>query len=286
MSNIKEIISDYDQLKCDLILLLFSPLDEHQKEILKTFNDFDIDIKKLENISNNSNIIKLKNTISTISTKYNIHSIKDLENKIIELWDEHHFFDKDLIKVSLHWLNDNNSLGKIYIDMIKENLITNPNIAIGVSSEPIFTLLPEQEEYMEYNLKLLSEPTIDWNLLKNGTPVLENFVNKYNNAKNDTMKKYYHDVIMTGIKSNLCLFDNTYYHSRNSWNTKRDIGLSYLSLYPTSSSNYEVLKDPEFIKEIKEYLLSEEGLEHQLSLYKDNNEDIDKTIVYLKSNNK
>ena len=100
------------------------------------------------------------------------------------------------------------------------------------------------------------------------------------------MKKYYHDVIMNGIKSSMCLLDDVYYHTRDSWKTTNDIGLSYLSLYPISSSNSTVLEDQKFINEIKEYLTSEEGLEHQISLYSKTNENGDKAITYLKTNNK
>ena len=285
MEKVLEAIKDYDKLKCNLELLKFSPLNEYQKEVLKVFNYFDIDMIKIESTSNGSNIlidelIKLKDIINIITSKYNIHSIQEFENRIVELWDTHHFFDIELLRIVLGWVDENNPLGKIYIDMVKENLISNPNVAVGVSSEPIFTLLPKYEKFVDYNLIVLSDTKVDWNLLKNGTPVLESLVYDYNHEINTVMKKYYHDVIMNGIKSAMCLFNNTYYHSRNSWKTKRDIGLCYLSLFPTTSCSI-VLEDPEFINEVKEYLLCDGGLEQQVSLYSDINDDGDKAIIYL-----
>lgn len=45
--------------------------------------------------------------------------------------------------------------------MVKENMIKDPNICIGTSSEPLFTMLPKKQELLIYNLKIIANPLVD-----------------------------------------------------------------------------------------------------------------------------
>ena len=116
-------------------------------------------------------------------------------------------------------------------DAVKENMIKDPNICIGTSSEPLFTMLPKKQELLIYNLKVIANPLVDWTILKNGTIALESFIYAYEKSENEMLKKYYHDIIMIAIKSNMCVFNNKYFKNPRYSCFESVTGLYLLSLY-------------------------------------------------------
>lgn len=269
-----------DKIKNDLLSLNdFSIIDNINKYINR-FNVVDSYSKRL------SNIIIL---INNVRAKYGINSINEFEDKIINYWDEQHIYDIELLSDVVHHIkysiyrNKTTKLDKIYMDMINEDLIDDPNIEIGSSNEPFYTMLPSCEKYIDCNLKVISNSKVDWSLMRNGTTSLEVFVNCYNNEDNKILKKYYHDLIILALKNSLCVFNDVYYNSRNAAGIKKNIGLVYLSLYPSNGYSHK-LNDNIFIDEINDYILSEEGFNHQINMYKDINDDANRAISNMKEN--
>ena len=219
----------------------------------------------------NHEMIRYLNNLIIFAEKYNIDSFEEIENRILELWNQHHIYDESLLKYIIRIDSDN--LYKIYIDMVRENLIKDPNIRIGTSSEPLFTMLPKKKELLIYNLKVIANPLVDWTILKNGTIALEHFIYEYEASENEILKNYYHDIIMTAIKGNMCVFNNRYF-KKSRYNYFESVtGLYLLSLYEDENiqDSHARLSDDNFIKEIKEYLISNDGYNHQLKLYKEHN---------------
>lgn len=294
--NIMDAIKTYKSFKDFLDELIYTTgyvdIDDNQRvEIqgyLKGFNSFDDGIKYLEDKvrvigSYNELTPKIEKFIKRINefiSKTNIHSFNEFGSRIKELWDENHFYDVDLIRIVLCYPEDYN-LGDIYIDMVNESLIENVNKAIGTSSEPIFTMLPNDERYYESNLKLLSSPEVDWKVLRNGTTALEYYIFSYNHATNDTAKKYFHDVIMNAMKSSLCIFNSQFYHHKGCTSIPRVPNIDHLGLYPLDRSF--IISDPDFIEEIRNYLLTSDGINHQESIYTDKCEYCDKIIEDFKN---
>lgn len=214
--------------------------------------------------------------------KYNIDSFEEIENKILKLWNQEHIYDESLLKYIIRIDSDN--LYKIYIDMVRENLIKDPNICIGTSSEPLFTMLPKREELLIYNLKVIANQLVDWTILKNGTIALEHFIYEYEASENEILKKYYHDIIMTDIKGNMCVFNNRYFKNLRYSYFESVTGLYLLSLYEDENiqDSHTRLSNDNFIKEIKEYLISNDGYNHQLELYKEHNLQVDSSLKQIK----
>ncbi len=219
----------------------------------------------------NYKFTKYLNNLIIFAEKYNIDSFEEIENKALKLWSQEHIYDESLLKYIIRIDSDN--LYKIYVDMVRENLIKDPNIRIGTSSEPLFTMLPKKDELLIYNLKIIANPLVDWTILRNGIIALEYFIYEYETSENDTLKKYYHDIIMIAIKGNMCVFNNRYFIDSKHSYIEKDTGLYLLSLYNGKNIQYlhKRLSDNNFIKEIKEYLISDDGYNHQLKLYKENN---------------
>ena len=192
------------------------------------------------------------------------------------------YYNESLLKCIIRIGSD--KLYKIYIDMVRENLIKDPNIRIGTSNEPLFTMLPKKEELLIYNLMVIANPLVDWTILKNGTIALEFFISRYETSENEMLKKYYHDIIMTAIKGKMCVFNNRYFKiSRYSY--LEDVtGLYWLSLYEDENIRdfHKRLSDDNFIKEINEYLISDDGYNHQLELYKEHNLQGDNCLNQIK----
>ena len=168
--------------------------------------------------------------------------------------------------------------------MVRENLIKDPNVHIGTSSEPLFTMLPKKEKLLVYNLKIIASPLVDWTILKNGTIPLEYFICEYEISKDEILKKYFHDIIMSALKENMCVFNNRYIKKTGCSYYERVTGLYLLSLYEVEDVNglHNRLSDDGFIKEINEYLLSDEGYNHQLKLYKEHNLQGDRSLNQIK----
>ena len=168
--------------------------------------------------------------------------------------------------------------------MVRENLIKDPNVYIGTSSEPLFTMLPKKKELLNYNLKIISNTLVDWTILKNGTITLEHFIAEYEASKNEILKKYYRNIIMIAVKGNMCVFNNRYYKNKINGYFERVTGLYLLLLFDDNNiqSLHNRLNDDFLIKEIKEYLISDDGFNHQLELYKEHNHQGDSGLNQIK----
>ena len=293
------IIKEYYNLICEmnyLLILSNGVLEDNEsvqfvKEKILINNNFKhIDIEKnlkyLHNsITNNDLSYKIINYLKNLiifAEKYNIDSFEEIENKILKLWNQEHIYDESLLKYIIRIDSDN--LYKIYIDMVRENLIKDPNVCIGTSSEPLFTMLPKREELLIYNLKVIANQLVDWTILKNGTIVLEHFIYEYETSENEILKNYYHDIIMTAIKGNMCVFNNRYFKNLRYSYFESVTGLYLLSLYEDENiqDSHTRLSNDNFIKEIKEYLISNDGYNHQLELYKEHNLQGDSSLNQIK----
>lgn len=153
-----------------------------------------------------------------------------------------------------------------------------------LQSEPLFTMLPKREELLIYNLKVIANQLVDWTILKNGTIALEYFIYEYEASENEILKKYYHDIIMTAIKGNMCVFNNRYFKKSRYSYFESVTGLYLLSLYEDENiqDSHTRLSNDNFIKEIKEYLISNDGYNHQLELYKKHNLQGDSSLNQIK----
>ena len=256
--------------------------------INSNFKHIDIEniLKYLQSSIDDNNlshkIIDYLKKLIIFAEKYNIDSFEEIEDKILILWDQEHIYDESLLKYIIRI--DSDRLYKIYIDMVRENLIKDPNISIGTSSEPLFTMLPKKKELLIYNLKVIANPLVDWTILRNGTIALESFIYKYETSENEMLKKYYHDIIMIAIKGNMCLFNNRYLKKSSYSYFENVTGLYLLSLYEDENIQgiHNRLNDANFIKEIKEYLISSDGYNHQLELYKEHNLPGDRGLNQIK----
>lgn len=293
------IIKEYYNLICEmnyLLILSNGVLEDNEsvqfvKEKILINNNFKhIDIEKIlkylhNSITNNDlshKIINYLKNLMLFAEKYNIDSFEEIENKILKLWNQEHIYDESLLKYIIRIDSDN--LYKIYIDMVRENLIKEPNVCIGTSSEPLFTMLPKREELLIYNLKVIANQLVDWTILKNGTIALEHFIYEYETSENEILKNYYHDIIMTAIKGNMCVFNNRYFKNLRYSYFESVTGLYLLSLYEDENiqDSHTRLSNDNFIKEIKEYLISNDGYNHQLELYKEHNLQGDSSLNQIK----
>ncbi len=293
------IIKEYYNLICEmnyLLILSNGVLEDNEsvqfvKEKILINNNFKhIDIEKIlkylhNSITNNDLSYKIINYLKNLiifAEKYNIDSFEEIENKILKLWNQEHIYDESLLKYIIRIDSDN--LYKIYIDMVRENLIKDPNIRIGTSSEPLFTMLPKREELLIYNLKVIANQSVDWTILNNGTIALEHFIYEYETSENEILKNYYHDIIMTAIKGNMCVFNNRYFKNLRYSYFESVTGLYLLSLYEDENiqDSHTRLSNDNFIKEIKEYLISNDGYNHQLELYKEHNLQGDSSLNQIK----
>ena len=211
------IIEEYYNLICEmnyLLILLNGVLEDNEtiqfisdnfKHINKTLNYLDNSVDK----DLNHKIINYLNNLIMFAKKYNVNSFEEIEDRILTLWEHEHIYDETLLKYVIRIDSDN--LYKIFIDMVKENLIKDPNVHVGTSSEPLFTMLPKKKKLLIYNLAIIASPLVDWTILKNGTIPLEHFIYEYETTNNEILKKYFHDIIMSALKGNMCVFNNRYF---------------------------------------------------------------------------
>ena len=284
------IIEEYYNLICEmnyLLILLNGVLEDNEtiqfisdnfKHINKTLNYLDNSVDK----DLNHKIINYLNNLIMFAKKYNVNSFEEIEDRILTLWEHEHIYDETLLKYVIRIESDN--LYKIYIDMVRENLIKDPNVHIGTSSEPLFTMLPKKEKLLVYNLKIIASSLVDWTILKNSTIPLEYFICEYETSKDEILKKYFHDIIMSALKGNMCVFNNRYIKKTGCSYYERVTGLYLLSLYEVEDVKglHNRLSNDGFIKEINEYLLSDEGYNHQLKLYKEHNLQGDRSLSQIK----
>ncbi len=293
------IVEEYYSLICKmnyLLILSNGVLEDNEniqfiiEKILINDNFKNIDIEEILKYLHNSiddnnlnhKIIKYLKNLIIFAKTYNIDSFEEIEDKILKLWSQEHIYDGSLLKYIIRI--DSDTLYKIYIDMVRENLIKDPNIRIGTSSEPLFTILPKKEELLIYNLSVIANPLVDWTILRNGVIALESFIYEYETSESEMLKKYYHDIIMIAIKGNMCVFNNRYCKNPKNGYFESKTGLYLLSLFNDKNIQclHSRLSDDNFIKEIKEYLVSDDGYNHQLELYKEHNYQGDSDLNQIK----
>lgn len=308
MIKLLEIILNFENKMISFWISCIQSINE-QNEIIKKYN------LELMNYFNNFKSINLENIINNIpsdgiledyrfkeltsvfgylyeiSQEYDINCINDIIYKLLSIWDLNHTADSLFIKKLMRIIcssqfdfisnkyMDKLLLGKIYIDLVNCSII-DPNEIVGFSSEPLYELLPIGIEYYDTNLKVISNPLINWNMYSNGSHTLDRMCCDYTNSKEKSKEfetKYYHDAIMCAIKSSCSIFNDIF----ENHGIKKYEPL-YVRLMGFSKYNSH-LKDKEFIEEIKEYILSDEGFSHQLDLYTYHNEISDKIIEELKA---
>ena len=244
----------------------------NQVEIVHLFSELEIETEKLYRLINYYSIaVDLYN-------KYQINSLNELCLTILEKWEENKGYDDSIIKNILlietskrkTFPTSEYSLLKIYRDMVSNDMIKNPNLVIGSSSEMLYTLLPNDSSCYEYNLKILSMPNIKWNIMRNGMNPLKDICTDYEKSSTIEEKKYYHDAIISAIKGSCSLFNNVFYWHQN------NEGKFY-------ALNYDILTDMNgnFLDEIHELLLTDEVFNHQLELYTEKNDEADRIIEKL-----
>ena len=211
MEEILKLLNDYLAIinSSTEIWLVFSSLDEDtsikESDLYAYYDNFkSIDINKITLDLNNAflpsykvnRLINVLNLLKSTYDKYGVNNLYELSLKILDNWNNTKFYNDELIKdillIERHnkkLLNFDKSLSKIYKDIVENNMINNPNIPIGSSSERLYTMLPDDDSCYKYNLKVISNPMIDWSIYKNGCNALGSFCLKYNNSKNEKESK-------------------------------------------------------------------------------------------------
>lgn len=305
MEEILILLREYLSIKSSAIeiQLIINSFDEdihaEQSSLFEYFYDFKSIYK--ENISlmlknagvpdeKKERIINALSVLKETFDKYDVNNLDDLSLKISKLWKNSKMYSEELIKNTLliediGWSNlpkSNISLLNIYKDIVEYDMILDPNIPIGTSSERLYTMLPADSSCYKYNLKVISNPMIDWSIYRNGCNPLEHYCALYNRSKNDIERKYYHDLIITAILSSCSLFNNKF-----AWHTpanKTEKMINYYLLVEKNEMNKRKhsINDSSFINEIHELLLTDELFNHQLKLYNEKNEKAEEVIKELK----
>lgn len=295
-----ELLNVYiDILSCMVDMnLIINSLDDSNidMKIFDFFNDYrSVDKNKIYSRINNNissgkidRIIKCSDFLSSVYNNYYVSNLDDLATLILTEWNNNKEYSDEIIKNVLrsvdfkikHFDSPRVSLVKIYKDMVSNDMIKDPNLAIGTSYESLYTKLPSDSSCYEYNLKVISNPMIDWSIYRNGQNPLGHYCLLYNNSKNDSEKKYYHDLIITAISSSCSLFNNKFAWHVYSKKTEETINYYYLT---ESDKKIHSIKDIEFIKEIHDLLLTDKLFNHQMELYTEKNNDADLIINKLKA---
>lgn len=138
----------------------------------------------------------------------------------------------------------------IYRLFIQNNLY-NPNLEYGVSDEPFFTLLPIEPINLFYqtNQMVIANSKTDFHISRNGSDAIENALYHLSNSKNQMVRDYWEDYIMTSITGNCSLLDSRRYHRT--------------FFYEVTPSIFHVMSHLE-LQKIRDYLLSEQGIYKQI----------------------
>lgn len=236
-------------------------------------------------------LIKVLNFLKETYAKYGVNNLDELSLKILNEWNNSKFYSDELIKDILlierpdRWNTlpkSNITLLKIYKDIVDGNMITNPNISVGTSSERLYTMLPDDASCYKHNLKVISNPMIDWSIYRNGRNTLEQYCGLYNDSKNEEEKKYYHDLIITAIFNSCSLFNNKFAWHIPTHKVEEMINYYLLVEKNEINSRTNSINDINFINEIHDLLLTDELFNHQLELYTEKNEDAEEVIKELK----
>lgn len=155
--------------------------------------------------------------IEDIYRKYNVNDIDDLISLVSEYSKQVQIVkDKELIKLLIFLIlnskerkiinYDDSVLKELYKFIIKNNLY-DPNWNIGVSSEPLFVLLPNSSDLYDVNMLVFNNEIIDWNILNNGTDSFTSFVYGYLNSNSEHERYYFLEIIKSAL--NRVDFDST-----------------------------------------------------------------------------
>lgn len=305
MSTLLELVKMYMQIMTNACFAHFYIISEqdNKTDIIDRFrgyfNNFSqINLEELKMYLDKTN---LKDTcidnlfdyisyLKMLNEKYNISNLDDLAAIILNEWDKEHVYSDELIKLILLISNDNeplinhsNLLIKIYLDMVEENMIKNPNISVGTSSEKLYTMLPQLDICYDANLKILANPNIEWDSLRNGMNPFACICYDLNEAQTEEEKAYYINAIKTAISNSCSLFNNRYEKNKNGYYKTYTINYYFMAgLKPHDNLGLNLV-DKQVINELFEFLLSDEIFEHQINLYTEPNEEADKILKELNS---
>ncbi len=206
--------------------------------LLQTIMDDFINIKECyfwidyyNRLDNKEQIDLYNEKINLIYKKYRAKNLNELINVIISI----NYYSKietdlNLCKNVLFSVNqekpnipayDDTVFKKMYTYIISNDLY-NPNWSMGTSSEPLYVLLPIVPDLLETNLLVYNNPTIDWQILNNGSDSFMGFIYKYLESKDDLYKKYYYEIIKTALDTS-CDIDCTLRYKSESKRVKYQI---------------------------------------------------------------
>ena len=264
-------------------------VDPNSLSLYEYFNNFSsVDSEKIALDLKNSNIpydkanriVDALNVLKEVFTKYKVNSLDELSTFILNCWENHKKYNEELIRKVLLIGDSSPKLLKIYIDMVNNNMIEDPNMIIGTSSERLYTMLPEDESCYYSNLKVISDSKVDWTFYCNGSNPFGRYCFLYNKSKSEKERQYYHDLIIAAIKGSCSLFNNKFRLHPYSEPTEKPINYGFISA-ANISENHSI-KDIDFINELYQLLLTDSLFEHQMNLYTEKNEDADKVVKVLK----
>lgn len=170
-----------------------------------------------QNLSDKKQLNDCVCQIEDIYRKYNVNDIDDLISLVSEYSKQVQIVkDKELIKLLIFLIlnskerkiinYDDSLLKELYKFIIKNNLY-DPNWNIGVSSEPLFVLLPNSSDLYDVNMLVFNNELIDWNILNNGTDSFTSFVYGYLNSNSEHERFYFLEIMKSAI--NRVDFDST-----------------------------------------------------------------------------
>lgn len=186
MENLKLIISDFIKIKeCFFWIQYYSHLEMDNKIVF--YKRQIAEIYKKYSVNDYIDIIELiKNTFYHSEMKKDAEFCKNI------------IFSINIVKRLTLMQYDDSIFKEIYKYLINNN-IYNPNWNIGVSGEPLYTLLPVVPELFEANMLVYKNENIDWQILNNGSDSFMGFVYLYLNASNDMYKDYYFEILQTAL---------------------------------------------------------------------------------------
>lgn len=170
-----------------------------------------------KNLEQKDKIEECNSNIQNIYNKYNINNINELISIIGEYVKNVEIIrDVELVRLLVFTILDskkrkvldyNDEILKNIYKYIIENGLYDPNWNIGVSSEPLFTMLPNSSDLYSVNMIVFNNELIDWNILNNGNDSFIYFVYNYLNSSSDVEQSYYFEIIKSAI--NRVDFDST-----------------------------------------------------------------------------
>ena len=170
-----------------------------------------------KNLEQKDKIEECNSNIQNIYNRYNINNINELISIIGEyVKNVEIIIDVELVRLLVFTILDskkrkvldyNDEILKNIYKYIIENGLYDPNWNIGVSSEPLFTMLPNSSDLYSVNMIVFNNELIDWNILNNGNDSFIYFVYNYLNSSSDVEQSYYFEIIKRIFSICLNLFN-------------------------------------------------------------------------------